>query len=156
MASPTEITVSQLSRLIGLPDTPAIIDVHIDEDFAFDPRLTPGSRRGGHQEIGDWAPRYADRKVIVVCHRGQKPSQGVAAPLRHDGIEAETLEGGFEAWAKADQPGIIAEKLPQRDAKGRTPWVTEHDRRSTASPAPGLSSASSTPTRPSFSYRPRR
>ena len=33
MPSPTEITVQQLSRRIGLPDAPAIVDVRIDEDF---------------------------------------------------------------------------------------------------------------------------
>ena len=32
MPSPTEITVQQLSRLIGLPAAPAIIDVRTDED----------------------------------------------------------------------------------------------------------------------------
>ena len=43
MPSTTEITVPQLSRLIGLPTSPAIIDVRTDEDFAADPRLIPGS-----------------------------------------------------------------------------------------------------------------
>jgi rhodanese-related sulfurtransferase len=124
MTSPTEITVSQLSRLIGLPGAPAIVDVRIDEDFTLDPRLIPGSHRRGHQDIDDWMSRYTDRKVIVVCHRGLKLSQGVAALLRHEGIEAETLEGGFEAWADADQPTVDAEKLPERDLKGRTLWVT--------------------------------
>ncbi len=124
MTSPTEITVSQLSRLIGLPGAPTIIDVRIDEDFALDPRLIPGSRRRRHQDIDDWLSHYTDRKVIVVCHRGLKLSQGVAALLRHEGIEAETLEGGLEAWADADQLSVITEKLPERDAKGRTLWVT--------------------------------
>lgn len=124
MTSPTEITVTQLSRLIGLPGAPAIIDARIDEDFALDPRLIPGSRRRGHQDIDRWAACYAAGKVVVVCHRGQKLSQGVAALLRHEGIAAETLEGGFEAWAAADQPAIVAEKLPERDPQGRTLWVT--------------------------------
>ena len=44
MPSTTEITVSQLSRLIGLPHMPAVIDVRADEEFASDPRLIPGSR----------------------------------------------------------------------------------------------------------------
>ena len=42
MPSPTEITVAQLSRLIGLPDAPAIVDVRIDEDYAADPAPAPG------------------------------------------------------------------------------------------------------------------
>ena len=39
MPSTTEITVQQLSRLIGLPAAPAIVDVRTDEDYANDPRL---------------------------------------------------------------------------------------------------------------------
>jgi rhodanese-related sulfurtransferase len=41
------------------------------------------------------------RDVIVVCQQGLKISQGVAAWLRHEGIKAETLEGGFDAWRAA-------------------------------------------------------
>ncbi len=124
MASPTEITVNQLSRLVGLPGTPAIIDARIDEDFALDPRLIPGSRRRSHEDLNEWSGDYAGRKAIVVCQQGQKLSQGIAALLRHEGIEAETLEGGFEAWATAGQLTITPEKLPDRDEKGRTVWVT--------------------------------
>ena len=43
MPSTTAITVSQLSRLVGLPGAPVIIDVRIDEDFDADPRLRPRS-----------------------------------------------------------------------------------------------------------------
>ena len=37
MPSTTAITVSQLSRLVGLPGAPVIVDVRIDEDFDADP-----------------------------------------------------------------------------------------------------------------------
>jgi hypothetical protein len=45
MPSTTEITVSQLSRLIGLPHTPIILDVRGEDEFAADPRLIPGAQR---------------------------------------------------------------------------------------------------------------
>jgi hypothetical protein len=45
MPSTTEITVSQLSRLIGLPQTLIIIDVRAQDEFAADPRLIPGATR---------------------------------------------------------------------------------------------------------------
>jgi rhodanese-related sulfurtransferase len=45
MPSPTEITVSQLARLIGLPQGPMLIDVRTVEEYAIDPRLIPGSVR---------------------------------------------------------------------------------------------------------------
>jgi hypothetical protein len=31
----------------------------------------------------------------VICQKSKKLSEGVAAWLRHGGIEAEALEGGF-------------------------------------------------------------
>lgn len=124
MTSPSEISVDQLSRLIGLPDAPAIIDVRIDEDFALDPRLIPASRRRSHKDIEDWQEIYRGRKVVVVCHRGKKLSQGVASLLRHEGIEAAPLALGFEGWADAGMPAVDPTKLPPRDGEARTLWVT--------------------------------
>ncbi|TKB30704.1 MAG: sulfurtransferase, partial [Mesorhizobium sp.] len=43
---------------------------------------------------------------------------------QHEGIGAESLEGGFEAWRDAKGPLIHAGKMPHRDEKGRTVWVT--------------------------------
>jgi hypothetical protein len=48
----------------------------------------------------------------------------VVAWLRHSGIDAQSLEGGFEAWRNAKEPLVRTEKLPPRDGKGRTIWVT--------------------------------
>lgn len=55
---------------------------------------------------------------------GQKLGHGVAAHIRAMGTEAEVLEGGFEAWR--DGKGILVpeDRLPPRDTKGRTVWVT--------------------------------
>ncbi len=124
MPSVTTITVSQLSRLIGLPHTPAIIDVRIDEDYRADPRLLPGSRRRDYRTIEQWAPSYHGKSVVVACQRGQKLSEGTAAWLRHAGIEAQTLEGGFEAWKRNNELLVRTDKLPDRDIQGRTVWVT--------------------------------
>src|SRR5262245_54779096 len=98
MPSNTEITVHQLSRLIGLPDTPVLVDVRSLDDYRADPRLLPGSYRRNHTTAGDWAPGFSGCSVIVICEDGLKLSQGVAAFLRYEGIDAQTLEGGFEAW----------------------------------------------------------
>jgi rhodanese-related sulfurtransferase len=124
MAAPDIITVPQLVRLVGTPDAPLIIDVRIEEDWAADPRLLPAAIRRDHRQVADWAPGFAGRTVTVVCQRGAKLSQGVAAWLRHAGARAETLEGGFEAWRDAGALLVQAEKLPPRDALGRTVWVT--------------------------------
>ena len=124
MPSTTAITVSQLSRLVGLPGAPVIIDVRIDEDFDADPRLLPASVRRDFKTVSIWASEFAGRQVSVVCQKGQKLSQGVAAWLRHEGISAESLEGGLEAWRDANGLLVRTENLPPRDEKGRTVWVT--------------------------------
>lgn len=124
MPSTTAITVAQLSRLVGLPDAPDLVDVRIDEDFEADPRLLPASCRRDFRTVSTWAADFAGRRVVVICQRGQKLSQGVAAWLRHEGIAAESLEGGFEAWGAAKGPLFKADAMPPRDDKGRTVWVT--------------------------------
>ncbi len=121
-----EITVAQLGRLIGLPDAPAVVDVRTDEDAAADPRAVPGSVRRDWRRAGEWAREFAGRRAVVLCRRGLKISQGVAAIARHEGAGAETLEGGFEAWKTAGAPLLRADRLPPRDAQGRTVWVTRH------------------------------
>jgi rhodanese-related sulfurtransferase len=124
MPSTSEITVAQLSRLVGLPTAPALVDVRIDDDYRADPRLLPGSLRHDHQAWPQWASDYRGKTVIVVCQKGQKLSEGTAAWLRHDGIDAQILEGGFEAWKKAGELLLRTDKLPPRDEHGRTVWVT--------------------------------
>ena len=122
MPSTTEITVLQLSRLIGLPNSPAVVDIRADEDFSSDPRLIPGSRR---RAIGaSWAKEYDRQSVVLVCKEGLHLSQGVGALMRQEGIDAQTLEGGYEAWRKSGQLLVRTDKLPQRDEAGRTIWVT--------------------------------
>jgi rhodanese-related sulfurtransferase len=124
MSSNTEITSSQLIRLIGLPAAPTIIDVRTPDDFNADPRLLPTAIRRDYQTVAVWASDVAGRDVVVVCQRGLKLSQGVTAWLLHHGIKAETLEGGFEAWRAAGGPLVTTHKLPPRDDAGRTVWVT--------------------------------
>ncbi len=124
MATPDTITVAQLARLVGTPDAPVLVDVRIDNDHAVDPRFLPASVRRDYRTVASWGGEYAGRSVVVVCQRGQKLSQGVAAWLRHAGARAENLEGGFEAWVQAKGMLVRPDHVPERDAAGRTIWVT--------------------------------
>ncbi len=124
MPSNTEITHSQLSSLIGLPNAPVIIDVRTTEDTADDPRFLPGAIHRQALDVAAWAKEFSSQNVVVVCQKGQKLAQGVAAWLRHEGINAETLEGGFEGWRAADGVLVNSQYLPKRDGAGRTVWVT--------------------------------
>ncbi|SCW75753.1 hypothetical protein SAMN02927900_04558 [Rhizobium mongolense subsp. loessense] len=123
MPSFLEISSDKLNRIIGTPNVPVIIDVRTAEDFAADPRLVPGSIRRSHTDVSEWSHELAGT-AIIVCQRGQKLSHGVAAYLRHFGTDAEVLEGGFEAWLQAGGQAVPYVKLPARDPKGRTVWVT--------------------------------
>lgn len=123
---PSQISIAHetLVPMIGRPDCPRVIDVRIDEDFNEDPRLIPGSRRQPFQSVSDWAPSLSGQPVVVVCQKGQKLSQGVAAWLRVAGADAVVLEGGALAWASAGLPMVPHAMLPPRDDTAPTVWVT--------------------------------
>lgn len=141
MPQPNLITPSQLARLIGTPDCPVLIDVRLPEDLAADPRLIPGSRPIPHGEFlppsdaprarglpfpdpAGLLPLLAARpapRAVVICARGRKLSEGVAALLRGQGIAAEVLEGGSTAWAQAGLPMVPLSALPTGNL-----WVTRH------------------------------
>lgn len=125
MSSFNTISPEKVARLIGVPHGPALIDVRGKEDFAADPRFIPGAIRRAYESVSSWAPDFAGRSAIVICERGQKVSEGVAAWLRHAGSpSAEVLVGGHAAWAQAGLPLVAEGKLPPRDLQGRTVWVT--------------------------------
>ena len=124
MASFASISPANLARLIGLPDSPRILDLRTPEDAAADPRLLPASERRDHRDIADWAAQYHGQRVIALCQKGLKLSEGAAAWLRHAGASAEVLQGGFNAWHDAGLPLVKTAAMPPRDAQGRTLWVT--------------------------------
>jgi rhodanese-related sulfurtransferase len=124
MSSVTTISVDKLARLVGTPHCPAIVDVRTNEDFAADPRLIPSALRQPHAATAEWAEECSGRPVIVVGQHGRKLSEGVAAWLRHEGLAAEVLAGGHVAWAQATLPLVPAAKLPPRNGRGLTVWVT--------------------------------
>lgn len=121
MASPIEISVSQLLRRIGLPDQPIIIDVCLNDDFAQDPRVIPTARRWPFARIQELVPELTGKSVVITCLRGKKLSQGAVALLRSHDIKAESLAGGMVAWRDAKAPLIPLTALPD------TPlWVTRY------------------------------
>jgi len=124
MASYNSISVEKLVRLTGTSKGPVIIDVRDDEDFAALPSLVPASMRHPFASASQWAADYRGRWVVVVCQKGKKLSEGVAAWLRNAGAQAETLEGGLEAWTAAGLPLVPAAAIPGGNAGGASVWVT--------------------------------
>jgi len=126
MPSPNEITVAQLSRLIGTPAAPVIIDVRIDEDFVQDPDLIPTARRHPHHDITALAPELNGKHAVIYCQKGKKLSQGSIAILRNHQVQAESLEGGHFAWRDAGESLVPAARIPAACPGGASVWVTRH------------------------------
>ena len=129
MPAPDAITADKLSKLIGTPRCPTILDVRRDAVRADEPLFVPAARA---LSDADLTPEGTDRlieglaggPVVVVCAEGHARSQGLAAMLRSRGIAAEYLEGGFAAWLAAGLPVFDPAKITARDQQGRSLWVT--------------------------------
>jgi rhodanese-related sulfurtransferase len=124
MPSPTTISIDKLARLIGTPHCPRLIDVRDSDDFPADPRLIPGSMHRDFNQVAAWADAIGGTSAVVICQRGKKLSEGAAAWLRHRGLEAEALVGGFEGWKAAGHPLVPIARMPGAAAGGGTLWVT--------------------------------
>ncbi len=124
MSAINTISVDKFERLVGTPKCPIVIDVRTDQEFAADQRLIPSSLRRPANRVAEWANEFAGRSAIVVCHSGDAGSAGVAAWLRSADTPADILEGGVQAWTAAKRAMVPESRLPERDQRGRTIWVT--------------------------------
>ena len=122
MPAPNEITPKQLVRLIGLPDTPVIVDICTDDDFADDPHLIPGSLRHSHRDIDGLIARLDGRRCIIACQKGLKLSQGLTSRLRGKGVDAQYLSGGMFGWRATEG----AQRVPFAALPDTNLWVTRH------------------------------
>lgn len=128
MPAPDAISCEQLSRLVGTPKAPTILDVRREAVRAADPRLVPGARPLAEDDLAPERFAVLSREVagpvVVVCAEGHGLSQGTAAWLRHEGLDAEYLDGGQAAWLAAGLPLIDPAPITARDRLGRSLWVT--------------------------------
>ena len=125
MSSPTTISIQKLARLVGTPKCPAIIDVRTDEDFAADPRLIPGSlrrpfaRRG---DVGAGVRRQTGGRRLPEGPEAQRGRRRLAPSRRRRGRRARRRVR--RPGAEAGLPLVPRDRMPPRDAEGRTVWVT--------------------------------
>ena len=128
MPAPDAISCEQLIRLLGTLKSPIILDVRREAVRAGEPRLLPGARPLAEADLSpDGLAGLATQisgPVVVVCAEGHRLSQGTAAWLRHEGVQAEYLLGGQAGWAAANLPLIDPTKITARDVLGRSIWVT--------------------------------
>jgi rhodanese-related sulfurtransferase len=119
------ISPAKLSRLIGTTKAPTIVDLRPEEEFVRDPRLLPGATWLPLEDIATRGGALSPaRGVVVVCRDGGARSEGVAALLREAGMAAEILEGGLGAWDAAGLPLVPFARIPPRNDRSRTLWVT--------------------------------
>src|SRR6476646_2492346 len=114
MSTFNAISPDKLFRLIGTSACPTLIDVR-DNPTA----LVPGSQTRHHDELELWAGKVGG-PAVVICKQGKDRAAGAAAWLRHVGVDAEILDGGFEAWVAEGLPVVDSTTLPPRDEEGRT------------------------------------
>jgi len=79
---------------------PRLLDVRLPEDLHASGRSLPRS------ETTKYVEAQSDVPAIVLCHKGLKLSQGVAARLRSRGVDASHLLGGVVAWQAAQLPTL--------------------------------------------------
>lgn len=126
----TVITYSTVAALLtqhGSAAAPLIIDVRRLPTFVGDPQIIAGATWRDPFNVNDWA-KYLPRhhNVLVYCVHGHEISKNVAAALCAEGIQAQYLEGGIEAWRAA--AGATAKKSahPAIPSPANLPsiWVT--------------------------------
>ena len=125
MSSTTTITIDKLARLIGTPKCPAVDRrPHrggLRGRSPPDPGLgAPPASLGIGMGRGIRGPRGGRR--LPAGAEAERGRRRLAAPRR--ACRPRSLEGGFEAWRQAGLPLVPAAKLPPRDSRGRTVWVT--------------------------------
>ncbi|WP_299846466.1 sulfurtransferase/chromate resistance protein [uncultured Paracoccus sp.] len=133
MPAPDAMTCEKLSKLVGTPRVPVVLDVRREALRLAEPRLIPTARTLPEDSLSPGAlsllaqelmREMPNQPVLVVCAEGHGRSQGVAAWLRQEGIAAEYLEGGHAAWDAGNLPLYDPTKLGKLDGRGRSLWVT--------------------------------
>jgi len=122
MPAPTSITGEKVFRLIGTPQAPLAIDARPT------PTLAAGSLPSAvpyevfkTREATGLSPGAS---VVVACEDGGARSHGIAALLRARGVGAEVLDGGVGAWSRDGLPLVSGRRLPARNDRGQSIWVT--------------------------------
>lgn len=113
------VTPAELWQSLKAGPPPLVVDVRKPEHFRPASTLLHGALRRDPSRVAEWWRALpAASTVVVYCVHGHEVSQGVAASLRGQGIEARYLAGGIAAWSDAGAPLAI------KPASASTRWVT--------------------------------
>ena len=119
------LSPQQLWSRIGTADVPTILDVRRREIYEPARGVIPTAQWRQPETYAEWAPALTDEKPIVLaCRDGHRLSQMVAADLRQRGLDAQVLEGGYQAWADAGLPLTAKSALDRFAPTSPSLWVT--------------------------------
>ena len=94
-----QLEPDQARELIGADDV-TVLDIRDDEGWR--EKRIAGSRQADADQIDSALEDLdEDRAVLIVCSDGKRSAE-LAGKLRDDGRDAASIEGGIEAWEKAD------------------------------------------------------
>lgn len=88
--------------------------------------LIPGAFRCDHRDLPGLVSCLNGAAAIIICQRGKKLSQGVAAYLNAEGLKAEYLQGGTLGWAAQFPTFRVPAKAIPDPVHGASLWVTRH------------------------------
>ena len=100
-----EITVQELKAKLDAGDTPVILDVREEHEYALanlDGVLIPLQELP--QRIEELS-EHKDQEIVVHCRSGARSAQAVQY-LRAFGYEANNLKGGLLAWSREIDPSM--------------------------------------------------
>ena len=122
---PLSTSYADLSRVIGTPNAPLIVDVRKTEDFIASDYFIPGAIRWNY-DAGDAAPVEINdvTSAVAYCVKGLHVGITGAEKLRSANRAATFLEGGLRQWLATDAPRV--KKRPDFAVTGESVsrWVT--------------------------------
>ncbi len=99
------ITVSDLTAVLDGAAAITVVDVRKRPAFDQSDGMIAGAVWRDPMDIDRWLDEVRGLgRIVVYCVHGHEVSQGAAAALRADGIDAVYLEGGYESFAAAGGP----------------------------------------------------
>lgn len=105
MSLPSDISVSELSRMQEAHADFTLVDVRDDDELAL-ASLEGALHVPMHEVVQrlDELPKSGD--IVVMCHSGGRSAR-VATYLRHNGYASvANLAGGIDAWSREIDPSV--------------------------------------------------
>jgi len=124
MSANFSISPAELWREIGSASTPVIIDVRRPETIISSNGLFPGATVRDPHDAASWTFADNSNLIVVACKHGHERSQMAVAQLRARKLDAQVLDGGYEAWRAAMLPVIDRSTMLRIVPTIPSLWVT--------------------------------